>query len=86
MREKSMNNFNDSAGNSVNEALSNNLPEARFEVLHNAAVDMDKNRIVDALGCLIGGANPPRNTALLNLVKSGRGKRGPPSLFITARG
>ena len=57
------------------EAFSANLVETRFEHLDNATVELAKNRIIDVLGCLIGGASAPGNPALLKLVKGWGGKK-----------
>lgn len=57
------------------EALSANLVDTRFEHLDDAAVELAKNRIIDVLGCLIGGANAPGNPSLLKLVKKWGGKK-----------
>jgi 2-methylcitrate dehydratase PrpD len=57
------------------EAFSANIVETRFENLDKATVELAKNRIIDVLGCLIGGANAPGNAALLKLVKRWGGKK-----------
>ncbi len=56
------------------EAFSANIVNTRFEDFDKATVELAKNRIIDVLGCLIGGANAPGNPALLNLVKNWGGK------------
>jgi 2-methylcitrate dehydratase PrpD len=57
------------------EALAANIVDTRFEDLDQATVELAKNRVIDVLGCLIGGANAPGNPALLKLVKRWGGKR-----------
>jgi len=57
------------------EALSANLVDTRFEHFDDATIELAKNRIIDLLGCLIGGANAPGNPALLKLVRKWGGKK-----------
>ncbi|HEX7475399.1 MAG TPA: MmgE/PrpD family protein, partial [Dehalococcoidales bacterium] len=57
------------------EAISANVANTRFEDFDQATIDLAKNRVIDVLGCLIGGANAPGNPALLKLVKRWGGKR-----------
>ena len=58
----------------VIEALAANALNTRFEDLGQATVDHAKNRIIDVLGCAIGGANAVGNAALLELVRDWGGK------------
>jgi 2-methylcitrate dehydratase PrpD len=56
------------------EAFSTNIVNTRFEDLDRSAVEEAKKRVIDILGCLIGGANAPGNQALLGLVRNWAGK------------
>ena len=51
------------------EAMSANAVDMKFENFDKATVDLAKNRIIDVVGCAIGGANAPGNGALFELVK-----------------
>jgi 2-methylcitrate dehydratase PrpD len=57
------------------EAVSASIVNTRFEDLGPATVELAKKRIIDVLGCAIGGANAPGNPALLKLVKGWGGKK-----------
>ena len=57
----------------INELVSNIL-ETKFENFDQATVEHAKNRIIDTLGCVIGGANAPGNSGLINLVNDWGGK------------
>jgi 2-methylcitrate dehydratase PrpD len=57
------------------EAMSTNVANTRFENFDQATIELAKNRVIDVLGCLIGGANAPGNQALLKLVKEWGGKK-----------
>ncbi|MFC1862559.1 hypothetical protein ACFL1Z_01215 [Thermodesulfobacteriota bacterium] len=41
----------------VIEAFSANVVDTRFDNFDSDTVELAKNRIIDVLGCLIGGAN-----------------------------
>lgn len=56
------------------EELSANVLDTRFENFDQAALDNAKSRIIDVVGCLIGGANAAGNSALIDLVKEWGGK------------
>jgi len=56
------------------EELSANILETRFENFDQATLDNAKSRIIDVVGCLIGGANAVGNSALIELVKEWGGK------------
>ncbi|MFC1819646.1 MmgE/PrpD family protein [Thermodesulfobacteriota bacterium] len=58
----------------VIEAFSANVVGTRFEDFDNDTVELAKNRIIDVLGCTIGGANAPGNEALLKLIKKWGGR------------
>jgi 2-methylcitrate dehydratase PrpD len=57
------------------ETLSANILESSFEKLDKATVKNAKLRIIDVLGCAIGGANAPGNEPLAKLVKDWGGKQ-----------
>ncbi len=65
---------NPSATPSAIEAFSANVVNTRFEALQKIDIEGAKKRIIDVLGCLIGGANAPGNAALLGLVRNWAGK------------
>jgi 2-methylcitrate dehydratase PrpD len=54
--------------------LAANVLETRFENLDRSTVENARNRIIDVLGCLIGGANAPGNSGLIGLVRDWGGK------------
>ncbi len=82
-----MENFN---GQAVIEALSTNVLNTRFKDLDPVVVDNTRRRILDMIGCGIGGANAPGNTVLAEMVRDwggkgdatllGYGYKGPPDL------
>jgi 2-methylcitrate dehydratase PrpD len=51
------------------EQMSANAVNARFGDLDSDTVELAKNRIIDVIGCAIGGANAPGNTPLVDLVR-----------------
>jgi 2-methylcitrate dehydratase PrpD len=61
--------------NTAIEALSANVLETRFENFDQATVENARYRIIDVLGCGIGGANAAGNAALVKLVKDWGGKQ-----------
>jgi 2-methylcitrate dehydratase PrpD len=65
--------------NNVNEQkpidqLANNIHNARFTDIDRETVEFTKIRIIDAVGCLVGGANAAGNAGLIGLIKSWGGK------------
>jgi len=58
----------------ISEVFSANVVDTRFEDFDRDTVELAKNRIIDVLGCLIGGANAPGNEALLKLVRKWGGR------------
>ncbi|MBN1848195.1 MAG: MmgE/PrpD family protein [Deltaproteobacteria bacterium] len=58
----------------VIEAFSANVVDTRFEDFENDTVELAKNRIIDVLGCLIGGSHAPGNEALLRLIRKWGGR------------
>jgi 2-methylcitrate dehydratase PrpD len=61
-------------GSPVEELIANVL-ETRFENFDPATVEHAKNRMIDTIGCLIGGANGPGNSSLIELIKDWGGKK-----------
>jgi len=61
-------------GNTAIEKLSANVIDTRFEDLEPATVETTKYRIVDTLGCLIGGSTDTGNPELAGLLKDEGGK------------
>jgi 2-methylcitrate dehydratase PrpD len=57
------------------EELSANILETRFENFDQATVENARNRIIDVLGCAIGGANAVGNPELVDLVRGWGGKK-----------
>jgi 2-methylcitrate dehydratase PrpD len=57
------------------EELSKNVLNTRFESLNEATLENAKSRIVDVLGCAIGGAKAAGNPALVELIKEWGGKK-----------
>ena len=51
------------------EQMSANVLNTRFENFDSATVELAKNRIIDVIGCAIGGSNAPGNAALIKLVR-----------------
>jgi len=56
------------------EKLASNVVETRFEKFDQATVENARNRIIDTLGCLIGGANDTGNPELASLLRDYGGK------------
>jgi 2-methylcitrate dehydratase PrpD len=51
------------------EALSANIVDTRFEAFSKQNIEDAKNRVIDIIGCAIGGANAPGNAALIEVVR-----------------
>ena len=51
-----------------------NIIESSFEILDRGVVENAKKRIVDIVGCMIGGANAPGCSMIRDLVKEWSGK------------
>jgi 2-methylcitrate dehydratase PrpD len=51
-----------------------NIAETTFENFDSKTVDLAKKRILDILGCIIGGVNAPGNAALEGLVRKWGGR------------
>ncbi len=56
------------------EALTANVLNTRFEDIDPSTVDNTKWRLIDTIGCAIGGIGAPGNAQLLELVKGWGGK------------
>ena len=56
-------------------ALAQNVINTRFEDIDKDTIENTKNRILDVIGCAIGGANAPRNSALVDMIKDWGGKK-----------
>ncbi len=70
-------------GKTVTEALIANVLNTRFEDIEDEVIDNTKRRILDTIGCAIGGARAPGNAELIELVKSWGGR---PDATILASG
>ncbi|MFB0558911.1 MAG: MmgE/PrpD family protein, partial [Dehalococcoidales bacterium] len=73
-------------GKAVTEALIANVLNTRFEDIEHGVVDNTKRRILDTIGCAIGGARAPGNAELIELVKSLGGKTEATILADGAKG
>ena len=63
------------------EALAENVVKTRFEDLDKETIETIKGRVIDIVGCAIGGANAPGNRALIDVVK-GWGGKGEATILI----
>src|SRR3990172_5517576 len=61
-------------GKAIIEALAANVLGARFEDLDAATVENASWRIIDTIGCAIGGAREPSNAGLIDLLRDWGGK------------
>ena len=59
---------------SIIQELARNVLETRFESFDKETVEQAKNRIIDVIGCLIGGADAPGCKMMVDLVKEWGGK------------
>jgi 2-methylcitrate dehydratase PrpD len=57
------------------EELAGNVVQTNFEVFDNKTIKEAKKRLIDIVGCLIGGANAPGCPELRDLVKEWGGKK-----------
>jgi 2-methylcitrate dehydratase PrpD len=62
-------------GKAVVAALAENVLKTRFEDIDTASVENTKKRILDVIGCAIGGAAAPGNAAMIDLVRDWGGKK-----------
>jgi 2-methylcitrate dehydratase PrpD len=60
---------------SVIEKLAANALETRYENFDSYTLEATKYRVIDTIGCLIGGANDTGNPELLGLIKDTGGKK-----------
>jgi 2-methylcitrate dehydratase PrpD len=67
------------------EALSANVLETRFENFDQATVENARYRIIDVLGCAVGGSNAAGNAALVELVRDWGGKKEAPIIVHGGR-
>lgn len=65
--------MNDKNGSAI-EKLAANVLETRFENFDTVTLEKNKYRIIDTLGCLIGGAGDTGNHELVNLFRETGGK------------
>jgi 2-methylcitrate dehydratase PrpD len=61
-------------GTSAIEAIVANITDTKYQNFDKVTIDDAKNRIIDVIGCAIGGANAPGNLALRDLIKDWGGK------------
>jgi 2-methylcitrate dehydratase PrpD len=66
--------MNNTAESSPIEKLVANVLETRFENFNQKDLEHAKNRVIDTIGCLIGGAKDPGNPELVKLVRDWGGK------------
>jgi 2-methylcitrate dehydratase PrpD len=59
----------------VIEALAANVTETQFKNLDSPTIELAKNRIIDILGSVIGGANASGNKELTDLVRQSGGQK-----------
>jgi 2-methylcitrate dehydratase len=58
----------------VTEILATHVINTRFEDFEKVDVDNAKNRLIDVIGCAIGGCQAPGNESLFELIKEMKGK------------
>jgi 2-methylcitrate dehydratase PrpD len=66
--------MSNSHADNVLEKLIANVLETRFENFDRTTLEMAKDRIIDTLGCLIGGADGPGNRELVSLARNWGGR------------
>jgi 2-methylcitrate dehydratase PrpD len=57
------------------EQLASNIIDTKFETFSDEVIDAAKKRVLDVVGCIIGGANAPGNAKLLDLLREWGGAR-----------
>jgi len=62
-------------GKAVVAALAENVLKTRFEDIDPATVENAKKRVLDVIGCAVGGAAASGNAAMVDLVKGWGGKK-----------
>jgi aconitate decarboxylase len=66
--------MNNSHASNALESLIANVLETRFENFDRPTLEQAKDRIIDTIGCLIGGAKAPGNSEFINLVRKWGGR------------
>ena len=66
-------------------ALAENALKTRFEDLDKETIETIKGRVIDIVGCAIGGANASGNRGLIDLVKGWGAKARLLSWYTAAR-
>ena len=59
----------------VIDQLTDHVLNTRYEDFSDDVIEAGKRRIIDAIGCTIGGANGPGNKALLDLIRGWGGRK-----------
>ncbi len=72
--------------NAIIDSLSENILGTRFENIDRDTIDNTRRRILDMIGCIIGGANTTDNTALAGLIQEWGGKKEASILGFGIRG
>lgn len=67
------------------EEWAKNVVETRFDKFDRKVIERAKQRIIDIVGCMMGGANAPGNPELVELVKEWGGKEEASVLIHGAR-
>ena len=57
------------------EELARNIVKTNFDTFDKSVIEQAKNRLIDIVGCTIGGANAPGCHELRDLVKEWGGKK-----------
>ena len=60
---------------SIMAELARNVLHTPFETFDPSVVERARNRIIDVIGCIIGGANASGNSMLLDLIKEWGGRK-----------
>ncbi|MBN1643678.1 MAG: MmgE/PrpD family protein [Dehalococcoidales bacterium] len=68
-------NMNDPGNTTFLDQLITNVVQTRFEDIEKGTIKHAKNRILDTLGCLIGGANDAGNSQLYDLIRTWGGRQ-----------
>jgi 2-methylcitrate dehydratase PrpD len=59
----------------ITEEWARHIKNTTYDSFEKETVAQAKNRIIDIMGCTIGGANAPGNSILLDLIKEWKGKK-----------
>lgn len=57
------------------EGLSRNVIKTKYEAFNKPILEFAKNRVIDVIGCALGGVNAKGNTALIEMVKEWGGRK-----------